>query len=68
MSCTCGGCGTAVMRIDCEGMCKDGLSAYELWSYSQPADADTSRDAFYKMMTGTQIVSVAVTTEAMTND
>lgn len=61
MSCGCG-CGTAVMRVDCEGMCKDGLSAYELWAQNQPPDADTSLDAFWASLEGGEGVGVKAVT------
>lgn len=65
MSCKCGGCAPSLMTIDCSEMCKDGLSAYELWVINQPADADTSKEAFWTYLKGVGVVSVNVYSEVI---
>lgn len=59
MSCGCN-CGMSTMRVECDGMCVDGLSAYELWAQNQPPDADTSREAFFAALRGLGITSITV--------
>lgn len=59
MSCGCN-CGTAVVKVDCEGMCVDGLSAYELWAQNQSPDTDTSMAAFWNFLKGVSVVDITV--------
>lgn len=64
MSCGChNNCLPATVTVDCEGLCKDGKSAYELWAENQPPDADTSLQAYWNSMRANNVESITVETE-----